>query len=402
MLLKETLDALFAPGLPGVYVDGTFGRGGHSNEILKRLPEGGRLVAFDVDPSAIAVGKELERTDSRFRIVHRPFGDIGDVLRGENLAGVMIDIGFSSPQVDEQHRGFSVVDDGPLDLRMNPESGMPFCEWLLTAQPEELAWIVREWGEDDDPVMPLRIADAVLARQRRFGPYKSTLEIAEVIRQVKFAQDDRGQHPAKLSFQAFRVFINHEMPQLEAFLEGALPLLKPGARAVVITFKRPEAAVVKRFLREHEEPHPSLERAVSSVRLQELYPLLKTSKTFAVRQVCPALVPTAAEVAVNRRSRSSMVHVLERRERVAFPPKDAVARPLELLFSQPAAVWVQPRPQGVVPMPALALPPPLTSGSSAPTLLARSRRARDGTCDYESLAQDAMGWTEANVQHQLR
>merc|ERR1712232_1107197 len=163
---------------------------------------------------------------------------------------------------------------------MNPQSGTPFGDWLQTATAEEVAWIIREWGEDDDPIMPLRIADAVLSWQQKHGPYKSTLEIAEVIRQVKMGQDDRGQHPAKLSFQSFRVFINHEMEQLSAFLDGSVPLLRPGARAVVITFKRPEAAVVKRFLRDNEVPHPLLERAASPRRLRELYPLLQTSKAF--------------------------------------------------------------------------------------------------------------------------
>lgn len=367
VLLRETLDALLAPGLPGIYVDGTFGRGGHSTQILKRLPPGGRLVAFDVDPSAIAVGKELEKTDSRFQIVHRPFGDIADVLKGEKLAGVMIDIGFSSPQVDEQHRGFSVVEDGPLDLRMNPDAGQPCSEWLRTATAEEVAWVIREWGEDDDPIMALRIAEGVLDTQRRYGTYKSTLQIAEVIRQVKLGQDDRGQHPAKLPFQAFRVFLNHEMEQLSAFLEGSGPILQIGARMVVITFKRPEAGVVKRFLREHELPIPTLERVLKFQRLAELYPVLNNSDGFAMRQTCPTLVPTAAEVERNRRSRSAMVHVLER-VKLICPERGEVSAslPLENYFCRPMSLW---SPPGTAP--SLALLPPRTSGSLAPALLSQ-------------------------------
>lgn len=342
VILHATLDALLSPGLPGTYVDGTFGRGGHSTEILKRLPPGGRLVAFDVDPYAIAVGRELEKQDSRFKIVHRPFGDIGDVFKGQTLAGVLIDIGFSSPQVDEQHRGFSVVDDGPLDLRMNPECGEPFADWLLKASVEEVAWIVREWGEDDDPIICLRIAEAVLETQRRCGRYASTLDVAEVIRQVKMGQDDRGQHPAKLPFQGFRVFLNQEMPQLDAFMEASVPLLQPGGRALIITFKRPEAVAVKQFLRNHEEPPAAFHGVLSLERLRALYPLLKTDKPFAARQVCAPLVPTQAEISLNRRSRSSMTHVLERLER-AFPVAQMLVAPPTLpiakLFKRPAAVW---------------------------------------------------------------
>lgn len=367
VLLSQTLDALFAPGHSGIYVDGTFGRGGHSTEILKRLPPGSRLVAFDVDPSAIAVGRELEQMDPRFTIVHRPFADIGEVLHGERLAGAMIDIGFSSPQVDEQHRGFSVVEDGPLDLRMNPRCGRPFSDWLLHATPEEIAWIVREWGEDDDPIMAMRIAEAVSDKQRQCGEYRSTLDLAESIRQVKMGQDDRGQHPGKLAFQSFRVFINNEMAQLDAWMQNTLPLLQKGARAVVITFKRPEAAFVKRFLREHEEPHPSLEQA-GVERLLDLYPLLRTAKPFAVRQPCPPMTATAAEIAMNRRSRSSMVHILEccdRSSRWWNLGANSASRSLHECFRRPLAAWTQSGQR-----PCQARVPPRTSGSVASTLLA--------------------------------
>lgn len=312
VLRNETVDSLLAPGLEGVYVDGTFGRGGHSMEILRRLPANSRLIAFDVDPSAIKVGQELEKQDERFTIMHRPFGDIGSALAGLSLAGVMIDIGFSSPQVDEQHRGFSVVDDGPFDLRMNPKHGIPASEWLQTVTVAELAWVIHEYGEDDDPIMSQRIAEAVLERQRRIGPYTSTLQIAEVIRKVKLGLDDRGQHPAKLTFQAIRVFLNQEMQQLDAFMENAMPLLQPGARMVVITFKKPEASAVKRFTRMHEKSHPQIEKIVNISRLAELYPLLTTTKPFAVRQVCDPKGPTQLEIQQNKRARSSMVHALEK------------------------------------------------------------------------------------------
>eukprot|EP00928_Gymnodinium_smaydae_P092636 TRINITY_DN76555_c0_g1_i1.p1 TRINITY_DN76555_c0_g1~~TRINITY_DN76555_c0_g1_i1.p1 ORF type:complete len:640 (-),score=115.71 TRINITY_DN76555_c0_g1_i1:84-2003(-) len=367
VLLKETLDALFAPGIVGLYVDGTFGRGGHSTEILKRMPAGSRLVAFDVDPSAIAVGRELERRDSRFKIVHRPFGDIGEVLAGEVLAGAMIDIGFSSPQVDQQHRGFSVVDDGPMDLRMNPSRGIPISEWLQTCKPEELAWIIREWGEDDDPIMPSRIAEILLERQRVDGPYKSTLDAADEIRKAKLGMDDRGQHPAKLAFQAMRVFVNTEMEQLRSFMDGSLPLLAPGARTVIITFKRPEASMVKQFVREHEEPSPMLEKVLPPERLADLYPLLRTTKPFAVRMPCPPVTPSASEVALNRRSRSAMVHALESVERSAkwpSPSEFGPAASLGDLFKRPCAA--RPR-RGQAQ--ALASFPPRTSGSCTATIL---------------------------------
>ena len=198
----------------------------------------GRLWSFDVDPNAIAVGRKLEELDERFSMIHRPFADVHKSLPdGLELSGMLLDIGFSSPQVDDGGRGWSCYQDGPLDLRMNFKAGIPAWKWLQTATPAELAWVVYENGEDDDPILCHRIAEAALERQRRCGPYTSTLELSTCIQEVKRGLDDRRQHPAKLAFQGIRNFINQEMQQLADAMAAQFQRLKYGGRAVVITFK---------------------------------------------------------------------------------------------------------------------------------------------------------------------
>merc|ERR550532_1953209 len=152
-------------------------------EILNELDQHGRLVAFDVDPSAVAVGRKLERQDPRFRIVHRPFADVLEELAGQLVHGVLLDLGVSSPQLDERRRGFSVTEDGPLDLRMNPTQGISAAEWLRDTTVEELAWVIHAYGEDEDRILSERIAEAILGRQRYAGPVTSTRRLADIVRQ---------------------------------------------------------------------------------------------------------------------------------------------------------------------------------------------------------------------------
>ncbi|CAE8629828.1 unnamed protein product [Polarella glacialis] len=314
VLRDESLDALLSgeDGAHGFYADGTFGRGGHSTEILRRLSLSGRLWAFDVDPNAIAVGRRLEEMDERFTILHRPFADVDDALPpGVELSGMLLDIGFSSPQVDEGSRGWSCYQDGPLDLRMNFKVGLPAWKWLQTASTAEVAWVLYENGEDDDPILCSRLAEAVLERQRRCGPYTSTLQLSTCIQEVKRGLDDRRQHPAKLAFQGIRNFLNQEMQQLSDALTSQFKRLKYGGRAVVITFKPREETVVERWLRYNEDGWASpLAGKVSPERLAELFPLLQTRQAYAARRLSAPIRASHMEIERNSRSRSAMIHVL--------------------------------------------------------------------------------------------
>jgi len=315
-LLHEAVDRMLPPHMrrvdgsfDGTYVDCTFGRGGHSREILRRLGPTGRLFAFDVDPEAIAVARQLEAEDARFQIIHRPFGEIADVFNANELNGVLIDLGVSSPQLDDVHRGFNVF-DGLLDMRMNQTRGLPASEWLKRVTAEELAWVIHSYGEDDDLIMSERIAEHVIARQREW-PINSSRQLSDIIRNAKAGISDHGMHPAKLTFQAIRVFLNQEMQQLDHVLQGAMDCLDVDGRCCVITFKKKEANAVNRFVRENEEPDPYLSQALSTARLCELFPLLTSKQVFSTRQICEPIRPSAEELDRNRRCRSSAVHVLQ-------------------------------------------------------------------------------------------
>jgi len=339
-LLKQTVDQVFPANrkrpdgtFDGAYVDCTFGRGGHTEGILGRLSPDARLFAFDVDPEAVAVAKRLEAKDKRFKIIHRPFGDIGSVFQPGQLDGVVFDLGVSSPQLDEKHRGFSCVEECPLDLRMNQQQGISASEWLRGVTTEELAWVIHNYGEDDDPIHSERIAEMILLRQREFGgKIASTKRLSEAVERAKASSADNGMHPAKLTFQAIRVHLNQEMHQLDNALRGAFRALVPGGRCCVISFKRKEASAIRRFVREHEEPDTYFLRNLSTHRSCELFPLLATGKNFTVRQVGQPIKASPQEISSNYRARSAAVHILqkERRERpclnLVAPPREFADR----------------------------------------------------------------------------
>jgi len=322
-LLNEAVEQLLAPHLMqpdgrfgGTFVDGTFGRGGHTREILQRLSSDARLFAFDVDPEAVLVAKELEKEDPRFSIIHRPFGDIAEIFQTGQLDGVLVDLGVSSPQLDERHRGFNCFDNCPLDMRMNPDQGMSAAEWLKTVSVEELAWVIHQYGEDHDINMAERIAETILAKQRQQnGHIYSCRNLSNIVRDAKGHICDAHMHPAKLTFQAIRIFLNCEMQQLDSLLHGALRRLKVGGRCVVISFKAKEADKIRKFVRDHEEPDNFLKGELSRERLCELYPLLRTDKDFAVKQIKEPIRATREEIERNNRSRSSAVHVLLKAKR---------------------------------------------------------------------------------------
>lgn len=333
VICDPVVEATIAPGRDGAYVDCTFGRGGHSDAILRQLSARGKLFAFDVDPSAIAVGRMLEEADKRLRIFHRPFGDLAEAIPQDiELSGVVMDLGVSSPQLDERHRGFSVIEDGPLDLRMNPSQGIPASEWLQTVTTEELAWVIRMYGEDEDPILSARIAEEIMAHQRENGPFRRTRQLGDVIRDAKRGLDDRSQHPAKLSFQAIRTWINQEFQQFEKVLEGSFQRLKYGGRCVVICFKRAETMTLQRFIRDNEECDPDRVAGWPPEKVISAYPLLqRPNQKWCVREVCNPISPTPEEMRYNNRSRSARGHVLEKRMRTRrWQPPPGIDPAMEL------------------------------------------------------------------------
>ncbi len=286
----------------GFYVDGTFGRGGHSRAILGQLGTTGRLLALDRDPDAVAVAEVLQREDPRFRIVHSPFSDLGRVLAAEGVAGrvdgILLDIGVSSPQLEDPARGFAFRTEGPLDMRMDPGSGISAADWLASADEAEIAAVLWRLGEEK---ASRRIARAIVTA-RLAGPILTTTRLADTIAGV--VRGEPGRHPATRSFQAIRIHINRELEELDAALGAARAALAPGGRLVAISFHSLEDRIVKRFLRDHSRIDPAL-RALPVVPDSAL-PDLALLTTRAVRA-------SDAEVVQNPRSRSAVLRAAEKR-----------------------------------------------------------------------------------------
>jgi len=285
----------------GVYVDGTFGRGGHSRAILERLGPEGRLVALDRDPDAVAVARDLEKQDPRFRVVHSAYSALADVLAAEGVAGrvdgILLDIGVSSPQLEDPARGFAFRADGPLDMRMDPGSGVPAAEWLNTADEAEIASVLWRYSEERSS---RRIARAIVA-ERAAAPVNTTARLASII--AAQVRGEPGRHPATRSFQAIRMHINRELPELEAALRAALAALAVGGRLCVISFHSLEDRIVKRFLRDHSRVDPAL-RSLPVVP-DSAQPVLRLLTTRAVRA-------GEAEISRNPRSRSAVLRAAEK------------------------------------------------------------------------------------------
>lgn len=232
----------------GVYLDGTFGRGGHSRSILQRLEADGRLLAMDRDPQAMTAAEAI--ADSRFHAAQQPFAQLGDFAREQGvygrLAGVLLDIGVSSPQLDDPERGFSFMRDGPLDMRMDPTQGQSAAEFLARAGEAEIARVFKTYGEER---FAKRLARAVVTR-RKEAPFTRTVDLAEVLKEAHPAWE-KGRHPATRAFQGLRIYLNGELEQLDAALDAALEALAPGGHLVVISFHSLEDRRVKRFIRHH-------------------------------------------------------------------------------------------------------------------------------------------------------
>lgn len=302
VLLEESVEALVVDP-EGTYVDGTFGRGGHSRAILKQLGPNGKLIGIDKDPDAVAVGRELEQEDSRFHMVHGSFADVHEyeqvqqALANGGLTGVLVDLGVSSPQLDVAERGFSFMNDGPLDMRMNTESGMTAAEWINTAKAEDIAQVLWEYGEER---FSRHMAKAVVER-RETKPFTRTHDFAEVIKAAN-RKWEKGKHPATRAFQAVRIFINRELDDLRQLLDGSVGLLAPKGRLVVISFHSLEDRMVKRFFREQ-----SLGK-----QFPKGLPVTEEMKQQNIKIIGKALKASDTELTQNIRSRSAVMRVAER------------------------------------------------------------------------------------------
>jgi len=286
----------------GIYIDGTFGRGGHSRLILSQLGEKGKLIAIDRDPQAIAAAAEI--TDPRFSIIHGPFSALAEYVSERELVGkidgILLDLGVSSPQLDDAERGFSFMRDGPLDMRMDPSRGHSAAEWLLHAEEADIAFVLKTYGEER---FAKRIARAIVERNRE-QPMTRTRELAEVI-SVAMPVKDKFKHPATRSFQAIRIWINSELEEIDIALKGAVEVLAPQGRLSVISFHSLEDRLVKRFMRDQSRgPQvppgiPMTEHQLRALGGRELKLLGKMS-------------PDDAEVSENPRARSSVLRIAEK------------------------------------------------------------------------------------------
>ena len=301
VLLNEAVDALFndpqaeagdASAASGCYVDATFGRGGHSRLILSRLAPQGRLIAFDKDPDALAAAASLD--DSRFSIRHQGFAQLGELPKA-SVAGVLLDLGISSPQIDNPARGFSFRFEGPLDMRMDTTRGISVAQWLATAETDNIAEVIRDYGEER---FAGAIAKAIVARRQERGIISTTTELAQLVAGAVKTREP-GQNPATRTFQALRIFINAELEELQHALDASLEVLQAGGRLVVISFHSLEDRIVKQFIAKHS-------RDVYDRRAPFAAP--KVMKLKAIDRIKPG----ATEVAANPRARSAIMRVAQR------------------------------------------------------------------------------------------
>jgi len=291
VLLGEAVDALVTDP-DATYVDATFGRGGHARLILSKLSTRGRLVAFDKDLDAVAEAATI--TDFRFSIRHEGFRHLGELPPG-SVAGVMLDLGVSSPQIDNPERGFSFRFDGPLDMRMDITRGESVAEWLATAEVQQIAEVIRDYGEER---FALPVAKAIVARRQERGPVSTTTELAELVAGAVKTREP-GQNPATRTFQALRIFINAELEELQQALEACLVVLRPGGRLVVISFHSLEDRIVKQFIAKHSRDEFDRRAPFAAPKIMALKALDR-------------IRPSQAEVAGNPRARSAIMRIAER------------------------------------------------------------------------------------------
>jgi len=300
VLLHEAVDALVIDP-DGFYVDGTFGRGGHTAELLSKLSPQGSVVAIDKDPQAIAEGQVRFSEDTRLQLVHGTFADLSEIVaqmgKAGELSGVLLDLGVSSPQIDQAERGFSFMRDGPLDMRMDTSKGLSAAEWIASADEQEIARVIKEYGEER---FARRMASAVV-KEREKTPITGTVQLAGILAAAHPAWE-RGRHPATKAFQAIRIFINRELDDLEALLAQIIDTLKVGGRLVVISFHSLEDRRVKRFIRDQEQ----------GIKLPKNLPIRDVDRGVRLIKVGKAVKPAVSEVDGNVRSRSAVMRTAER------------------------------------------------------------------------------------------
>lgn len=301
VLLQEVLAALEVRE-GGRYLDATFGRGGHSAAILERVGRSGAVIAFDRDPAAIAAGRERFANDGRMTLVSSAFSRLGTVVAQMGLEGaidgVLLDLGVSSPQLDDASRGFSFMQDGPLDMRMDLSTGTTAAEFVAKAPEHEIARVIRDFGEER---FAKRIARAIVAA-RREAPIVRTLQLAEIVAKPVPTREP-GKHPATRTFQAIRIQVNHEFEEIRAGLAGSLAALAPKGRLCVISFHSLEDNIVKRFMQEHSQEDP----------VYAGLPDVPAHARPKLRRIGKPVHPSEAEVAANPRARSAVMRVAERR-----------------------------------------------------------------------------------------
>jgi 16S rRNA (cytosine1402-N4)-methyltransferase len=297
VLLNETVDAAFT-GPDGLYVDGTFGRGGHARLMLSRLGAQGRLVAFDKDPEAVAAAATGEGAiaDPRFSIHHASFAAMGGLLPAGQVAGVLLDLGVSSPQIDNPERGFSFRFDGPLDMRMDTTRGESAADFLARADEHHIAQVVRDYGEER---FAGPIAKALVARRAGGRPVRTTAELAELVAGAVKTRE-AGQNPATRTFQALRILVNAELEELEQGLAAALALLQPGGHLAVISFHSLEDRIVKTFIARE-----------SKAEVDRRAPFAPPTRPLRLKAL-GRIRASDAEVAANPRARSAVLRVAER------------------------------------------------------------------------------------------
>lgn len=283
-----------------VVIDGTFGRGGHTQALLKKLPPAARMISFDKDLDAIAVAKQIN--DPRFTIVHDSFAQMDQYAPAESVDGILLDLGISSPQVDEAHRGFSFRREGPLDMRMNTKHGFTVAEWLEQAPLEEISHVIKTYGEER---FAFQIAKAIVAKREEGLSPKTTTELATLVANVVRTRE-AGQDPATRTFQALRIFINRELEDLELGLKAALKLLKPGARLAVISFHSLEDRIVKQFFQAH-----------ARVEIPRGLPVREKDLPQSALEIIGRVKPSELEISGNPRARSAIMRVAEKRMEVS-------------------------------------------------------------------------------------
>lgn len=324
-LFREVIRDVVGKETGGVYVDATFGRGGHTRGILSALSPSGSLHAFDLDPEAIAVGRKLEQEDPRFKIHHAPFSAMQSTLKplGVELNGVLFDLGISSPQFDEAHRGFKLEADGPLDLRFDQSSGQPAHAWLQAAPRDEIIRVIAQYGETSDETSARRIADAIcLARDAKTLP-KRTREFAALVAAAK-GIEYQSMHAAKLTFQALRIHLNEEFTECKRGMRAAFKLLKPDGRIGIIAWKHSESAIVVDFFRGLEAVRPEAPMHRWYMAQPHATPLRQRDAL----EMDDAVRPSQDELQTNSRSRSAVLHILRKRQASRVADLEAAAYPL--------------------------------------------------------------------------